>query len=136
MLSDDYRSSVPYGPRDGLDGGTRLAQSLFGSVAKAGPTMPYRESVRTCASSSTVVIEYDEYGGFGDVPYRNEIAASFDIRDGLVIAYREYRGAVEVDTTGTTNCDAAVPVHAPAVDAAQPLAQCRCARAIAAPGAR
>ena len=98
LLSKDYSFSIPVGPFRGLNSGKERAQAFFDAVAAASPNLTYREPLRICASDSTVVIEFDDDGDFGGVPYRNRIAASFDIRDGLIAGYREYFGDVDIDS--------------------------------------
>lgn len=96
MLSADYSFSIPVGPFRGMHRGLERAQAFFDAVAAANPHLTYREPLRICAAHNTVVIEFDDDGDFGGVTYRNRIVASFDIEDGLVTAYREYFGDVDV----------------------------------------
>lgn len=98
MLSDDYSFSIPVGPFRGLNTGKERARAFFNAVAAASPNLTYREPLRITASGTTVVVEFDDDGDFGGVPYQNRIAASFDVEDGLIIGYREYFGDVDIDS--------------------------------------
>lgn len=98
LLTDDYTFSIPVGPFRGLNTGKARAQAFFDAVAAARPNLTYREPLRVCASDTTVVIEFDDDGDFGGYPYKNRIAASFDIRDGLICGYREYFGDVDIES--------------------------------------
>jgi ketosteroid isomerase-like protein len=98
MLSEDYEFSIPVGPFRGLNRGKVRAEAFFAAVAAAKPNLTYREPIRVCASADTVVIEFDDDGDFGGYAYKNRIAASFDIRDGLITAYREYFGDIDLES--------------------------------------
>lgn len=98
LLTEDYAFSMPVGAFRGLNTGKARAQVFFDAVAAANPNLTYREPLRICASDTTVVIEFDDDGDFGGFPYRNRIAASFDIRDGLICGYREYFGDVDIES--------------------------------------
>jgi len=108
MLSDDYSFSIPVGPFRGNNIGKERAQVFFDAVAAAKPNLTYREPLRICASEKTVVLEFDDDGDLGGVPYQNRIAASFDIEDGLISAYREYFGDVDIDSINRMAAAAAV----------------------------
>jgi ketosteroid isomerase-like protein len=92
MLSEHYEFSIPVGPFRGSNQGKERAKAFFAAVATARPNLTYREPLRICASADTVVIEFEDDGDFGGYPYRNRIAASFDIKDGLITAYGVFRG--------------------------------------------
>lgn len=98
MLSDDYTFSIPVGPFRGQNKGLERAQAFFDAVAAAKPNLTYNEPLRISSTGSTVVIEFADEGDLGGAAYKNRIAASFDIVNGRVAAYREYFGDIDIDS--------------------------------------
>ena len=94
-LTNDVRISMPLGPFRGETVGRDGATRIYSVIAAAEPRLVYAEPMRVTESGNSVVIEFEDHGTIGGMPYRNRIAASFDVRDGKIAAYREYFGDVD-----------------------------------------
>lgn len=94
-LADDVVVSMPTGPFRGETRGKEAARAVYAGIAAASPRLVYEEPLRVTSSGATVVIEFEDHGTIAGRAYRNRIAASFDIRDGKVAAYREYFGDID-----------------------------------------
>lgn len=105
-LADDVRITMPLGPFRGESIGKDRAAALYGAIAASRPRLIYDEPLRVSESDATVVIEFDDHGAIAGHPYRNRIAASFDIRDGKIAAYREYFGDIDPDIVTLMNAGA------------------------------
>ncbi|SFQ81197.1 nuclear transport factor 2 family protein [Hymenobacter arizonensis] len=98
MLTDDFVFYMPVGPFKGRNEGRERAAECYRQIAASGPHILYEEPFRITANGDTVVLEFEDGGTlFGGTPYHNRIAASFDVRDGKIAAYREYFGEIDVD---------------------------------------
>ena len=95
MLADDVVITMPLGPYRGENNGIATARAIYEAIAAAQPRLVYEEPLRVSEAGSTVVIEFDDHGTIAGIPYRNRIAASFDVRAGKVAAYREYFGDID-----------------------------------------
>lgn len=89
-LADDVRINMPLGPFRGETIGKGGAVRIYGAIAQAQPHIVYDEPLRISENGNTVVVEFDDHGTIGGMPYRNRIAASFDVKNGKIAAYREY----------------------------------------------
>lgn len=97
LLTDDFVFYMPVGPFKGRNVGRERAAECYRQIAASGPHIRYEEPHRVTANGETVVLEFEDGGTlFGDRPYHNRIAASFDVRDGKIAAYREYFGEIDV----------------------------------------
>lgn len=94
-LADDVVVTMPTGPFRGDNEGIEAARAICRGIAAASPRLVYDAPLRVSSAGSTVVIEFDDHGTIAQQPYRNRIAASFDVRDGKVAAYREYFGDID-----------------------------------------
>lgn len=95
MLADDVVVTMPLGPYRGENRGIATARAIYQAIAAAEPRLVYEEPLRISEAGSTVVIEFADHGTIAGAPYRNRIAASFDVRDGKIAAYREYFGDID-----------------------------------------
>ncbi|MBY0507638.1 MAG: DUF2798 domain-containing protein [Bryobacteraceae bacterium] len=94
-LSDDVRITMPLGPFRGETVGKDGAARIYGTIATAEPRLVYEQPLRITEGGNSVVIEFDDHGSIGGMPYKNRIAASFDVQDGKIAAYREYFGDID-----------------------------------------
>lgn len=94
-LADDVRITMPLGPFRGETIGKSGAAKIYAAIASAEPRLIYEKPLRVTEHGDTVVIEFDDHGAIARMAYRNRIAASFDIRNGKVAAYREYFGDID-----------------------------------------
>lgn len=97
-LAEDVRITMPIGPFRGETIGKAGAGRIYAMIASAEPRLVYEEPLRVTDRGDTVVIEFDDHGTIAGMPYRNRIAASFDVRDGKISAYREYFGDIDPAT--------------------------------------
>jgi ketosteroid isomerase-like protein len=95
ILSPEVSITMPLGPFRGENRGIAAARRIYGAIAGAQPRLVYETPHRVTAKGNTVVIEFKDHGTIAGYPYRNRIAASFDIKDRRVVAYREYFGDVD-----------------------------------------
>lgn len=95
MLSPDVSITMPLGPFRGENRGIAAARAIYQAIAGATPRLTYDPPLRVTTKGNSVVIEFDDHGTIAGYPYRNRIAASFDIKQGKVVAYREYFGDVD-----------------------------------------
>ncbi len=95
MLSNDVVITMPLGAFRGENRGIAAARKIYEAIASASPKLIYEKPLRISESDNTVVIEFDDHGTIAGYPYRNRIAASFDIQNGKVAAYREYFGDID-----------------------------------------
>jgi ketosteroid isomerase-like protein len=86
---------MPLGPFRGENNGIETARRIYDQIAQATPRLIYEPPLRVTQTNDTVVIEFADHGTIASMPYRNIIAASFDIKDGKVAAYREYFGDID-----------------------------------------
>jgi ketosteroid isomerase-like protein len=108
-LSENVAITMPLGQFRGENKGIAKARQIYESIASASPKLIYEEPLRISESDSTVVIEFDDHGTIAGYPYRNRIAASFDIKDGKVAAYREYFGDIDPAVVAMMNGASAPP---------------------------
>ncbi len=94
-LSDDVSITMPLGPFRGENRGKLAARQIYTAIAAARPRLVYETPMRVSESGQTVVLEFDDHGSIGGAPYKNRIAASFDVKDGKIAAYREYFGDID-----------------------------------------
>lgn len=94
-LRDDVSITMPLGPFRGVNRGIDKAREIYALIAGAEPRLKYEEPVRVSSAEGCVVIEFADAGTIAGQRYSNRIAASFDIREGKVAAYREYFGDVD-----------------------------------------
>lgn len=94
-LADDVSVSMPVGAFRGETIGKAEVSRIYAAIEAAQPRLVYEEPFRVSVSGSCVVIEFADHGTIAGMPYRNRIAASFDIKDGKVHAYREYFGDID-----------------------------------------
>jgi ketosteroid isomerase-like protein len=95
MLSSQVSITMPLGQFRGENKGIAKARDIYEAIASASPKLVYEKPLRISEGNNTVVIEFDDHGTIAGYPYRNSIAASFDIKDGKVAAYREYFGDID-----------------------------------------
>ncbi len=91
MLDARVSITMPIGAFRGENIGIERAHEIYEAIAAASPRLTY-EIRRVVELENTVVVEFDSYGSIAGMPYSNRIAGSFDVRNDLVIAYREYFG--------------------------------------------
>lgn len=89
MLDDHVSITLPAGKFRGDNIGIKRAREIYQAIAMASPQLRY-ETRRVVELGNTVVIEFDSHGSIAGMPYHSRIAGSFDVRNGRVIAYREY----------------------------------------------
>jgi ketosteroid isomerase-like protein len=94
-LAEDVSVSMPVGAFRGETRGKAAVSDLYKAIEAAEPRLVYEEPLRVTASGTCVVIEFSDHGTIAGIPYRNRIAASFDIEDGKVLSYREYFGDID-----------------------------------------
>lgn len=97
-LHPDVRITMPLGAFRGETVGKDGARRIYSAIAAASPRLVYEKPLRVTENGTTVVIEFDDHGSLGGRPYRNRIAASFDVRNGKISAYREYFGDIDPET--------------------------------------
>lgn len=93
MVADDITFWFPMGPYGGRNQGkARLAEFLayVHACFPAGLTLTLD---RVTSNETTVVFEFRDEGQLRGEPYKNRVAVSFDVKDGLVCGYREYFGS-------------------------------------------
>jgi ketosteroid isomerase-like protein len=112
-LADDVRISMPLGPFRGETVGKEGAARIYGAIAAAEPRLVYEEPLRVTENGNSVVIEFDDHGTISGMPYRNRIAASFDVRDGKISAYREYFGDIDPAVVAMMTASPDQPASAP-----------------------
>jgi ketosteroid isomerase-like protein len=94
-LAEDVSVWMPLGAFRGENRGKAKAAQICEAIASASPNLTYEKPLRVTSKSQTVVIEFEDHGTIAGFPYRNRIAASFDIKDGKVAQYREYFGDID-----------------------------------------
>lgn len=97
MLTDDYTFYMPVGEFRGRNVGRECAAELYKQISAAKPELTFAEPLRICIGGNTVVFEFEDAGNLAGAPYRNRIAASFDVRGEQVCGYREYFGELDLD---------------------------------------
>lgn len=94
MLADDFTFYFPSGKYQGQNSGKTKAAEFFKYVSETFTEgISVTEVMRVTGSETTVVFEFKDEGKLRGQPYKNRVAVSFDIRDGKIIAYREYFGS-------------------------------------------
>ena len=94
MLTDDFSFWFPVGPYHGLNVGKEKAREFLEYVSQTFPGGLSITSVeRITSNETTVVFEFRDEGMMRGEPYKNRIAASFDIRENKICGYREYFGS-------------------------------------------
>lgn len=94
MLSDDFTFWFPVGPYRGLNHGKERMQEFLNYVSETFPGGLTINSIeRITSNDTTVVFEFRDEGLMRGEPYKNRIAASFDVRGDKICAYREYFGS-------------------------------------------
>jgi ketosteroid isomerase-like protein len=109
-LSENVSITMPLGSFRGENRGIAAAKKIYEAIAAASPKLVYEKPLRISESENTVVVEFDDHGTIAGYPYRNRIAASFDIKDGKVTAYREYFGDIDPAVVAMMNGATAPPV--------------------------
>jgi ketosteroid isomerase-like protein len=109
-LSENVSITMPLGQFRGENTGIARARQIYDAIAHASPKLIYEKPLRISESDNTVVIEFDDHGTIAGYPYRNRIAASFDIKDGKVAAYREYFGDIDPAVVAMMNGATASPI--------------------------
>jgi ketosteroid isomerase-like protein len=94
-LRDDVSITMPLGQFRGENKGMAVAHQIYGAIAAANPRLTYEDPIRISENGNTVVLEFDDHGTIAGYPYKNRIAASFDVVDGKIAAYREYFGDID-----------------------------------------
>jgi ketosteroid isomerase-like protein len=94
-LAKDVSIWMPLGAFRGENSGQDRAAEIYGAIAAASPRLTYEAPFRVSTTGQTVVLEFEDHGTIAGMPYRNRIAASFDIKYGKVAAYREYFGDID-----------------------------------------
>jgi ketosteroid isomerase-like protein len=102
-LAPDVSITMPLGPFRGVNKGIDKARAIYALIDAAQPRLMYEEPSRISSSAGCVVIEFVDAGTIAGQPYCNRIAASFDIRDGRVTAYREYFGDIDPHVVALMN---------------------------------
>jgi len=95
LLDDDVVITMPLGPFRGSNHGIATARQIYAQISAAKPRLVYEQPLRVSQTGATVVIEFDDHGTIAGFPYRNRIAASFDVGGEKVTAYREYFGDID-----------------------------------------
>jgi ketosteroid isomerase-like protein len=95
MLAPDVVVSMPIGAFRGETRGKAEVAKIYLAIMQANPQLTYEEPLRVTTSGDSVVFEFEDHGTIAGFPYTNRIAASFDIKDGKVAAYREYFGDID-----------------------------------------
>ena len=94
ILTDDFSFWFPVGPYHGLNVGKEKAREFLEYVSQTFPGGLSITSVeRITSNETTVVFEFRDEGMMRGEPYKNRIAASFDIRGDKICGYREYFGS-------------------------------------------
>jgi ketosteroid isomerase-like protein len=106
-LAKDVSIWMPLGAFRGENNGQERAAEIYKAIAAASPRLTYETPFRVSTTGQTVVLEFEDHGTIAGTAYRNRIAASFDIKDGKVAAYREYFGDIDPEIvalmTGRSN---------------------------------
>jgi ketosteroid isomerase-like protein len=95
MLAPDVVVSMPIGAFRGETRGKSDVAKIYLAIMQANPQLTYEEPLRVTTTGDSVVFEFEDHGTIAGLPYTNRIAASFDIKDGKVAAYREYFGDID-----------------------------------------
>jgi ketosteroid isomerase-like protein len=103
MLAPDVAVTIPLGPFRGENHSLATARKIYDAISVSSPNTIYDGPLRITESEQTVVIEFESHGIIDSHPYRNRIAASYDIRNGKVAAYREYFGDIDPVIVSFTN---------------------------------
>jgi ketosteroid isomerase-like protein len=103
MLDENIIILMPLGPYRGDNRGPGVANKIYEAIASASPRLTYEQPLRVTQNGDTVVIEFNDHGTIAGLPYRNRIAASFDIKNGKVAAYREYFGDIDPHISAMMN---------------------------------
>ncbi|MBE9115723.1 nuclear transport factor 2 family protein [Lusitaniella coriacea LEGE 07157] len=95
MLSDDFTFSFPVGSYKGVNVGKEKAAAFFAyasqQVFSEGLII---ELERRTYNATTVVFEGRSTGRMFGKPYENQVAVSFEARNGEICSYREYLAVV------------------------------------------
>lgn len=94
MLTDDFTFWFPMGPYHGLNVGKERMREFLQYVSENfNNTLSLTSLERITGNETTVVFEFKDEGLLRGQPYKNRVAASFDIRGDKICAYREYFGS-------------------------------------------
>ncbi|MBE9033477.1 nuclear transport factor 2 family protein, partial [filamentous cyanobacterium LEGE 11480] len=93
-LHDEFSFWFPAGPFQGINHGKERAAEFFAVVRQLFPEGLELELVQVMSNATNVVFEVRSRGVMLGRPYENQAAIAFEIRDGLVVSYREYLGVV------------------------------------------
>jgi ketosteroid isomerase-like protein len=94
-LAENVSITMPLGQFRGENIGKDTARQIYTAIAGASPRLVYEQPLRISENGNTVVLEFDDHGTIAGFPYKNRIAASFDVQDGKIAAYREYFGDID-----------------------------------------
>lgn len=108
-LEEAVSISMPLGAFRGENRGLARARQIYEAIAAARPELTYEAPFRVSQGGETVVIEFEDHGQINGRAYRNRIAASFDMVDGKVAAYREYFGDIDPKIVALMSRSAAAP---------------------------
>ncbi|XWK89334.1 MAG: nuclear transport factor 2 family protein [Phormidium sp.] len=94
MLTDDFTFWFPMGKYHGLNSGKPTAKEFLEYVSQSfAEGLSITSVERVTSSDTTVVFEFRDEGKLLGEPYKNRVAASFDIRGDKICGYREYFGS-------------------------------------------
>lgn len=94
MLTDDFTFWFPMGRYHGLNSGKPKAKEFLEYVSQSfAEGLSITSVERVTSSDTTVVFEFLDEGKLQGEPYKNRVAASFDIRGDKICGYREYFGS-------------------------------------------
>lgn len=93
-LTDDFTFWFPVGQFQGENVGQEKAAAFFRFVSQAFAEGLRVKLERITSHDNTVVFEFWSEGRLRGIPYRNQVAVSFDVRGDKICAYREYLAVV------------------------------------------
>ncbi len=94
MLTDDFTFWFPIGPYHGLNEGKERMKEFLQYVSETfDGELTVTSIERITSNETTVVFEFRDEGMMRGEPYKNRVAASFDVRGDKICAYREYFGS-------------------------------------------
>jgi ketosteroid isomerase-like protein len=94
LLTDDFAFYFPQGKYQGLHCGKAQAEEFFKYVSELFSSgIEVTELLHVTASEERIVFEFRDEGSLRGQPYKNRVAISWDIRDGMIAGYREYFGS-------------------------------------------
>jgi ketosteroid isomerase-like protein len=97
LLSSDFEMRVPVGELRGRVVGREEAATHFQKLRLMRVRLTVGEPTRTTVGDGTVMFEVQVNGTLYGLPYRNNLAFAFDVRDGKVCGLREYFGDLDRD---------------------------------------